>query len=141
MKIGLLSYCKTKRHNVLRTPAKDLYQGVLFKAGYKYLKNLQVDRIYILSALYGLIYETDLVGYYELRLAHNKEDNLNWANSVITKLSEVADLDNDVFIILAGNDYMRNIVSKIKHYVCPLVGCGGLGCQLQWLKKENLLNE
>lgn len=137
MKIGLISCGKTKVNNAKRIKAKDLYQGTLFKESYKYLINQEVDRIYILSAKYGLVHENKLIDNYEQRMTGRAKENKKWAGRVIAALEEVADLDNDTFIIMAGNDYKKNIVVNLKNYECPLNGLTGLGHQLHWLKDEN----
>lgn len=51
-KIGLIS-CVSKKLNC-KTKAKDLYTSPLFKYSLAYARKLNPDKIYILSAKYGL---------------------------------------------------------------------------------------
>ena len=62
MKITILS-CSKKKHPLSEggtIEAKDLYQGQIFRKSYIYAnKFLKPDRIYILSAKYGLLKPSD----------------------------------------------------------------------------------
>jgi len=138
--IGLISCCKSKVDGAQNILAKDLYQGALFKAGYQYLRSRKVEKIFILSAQYGLIPETELISYYEKRVPSNDFENKSWAKQVLQHLSIVANLENDYFVIMAGNDYKRNLLPALRHFECPLEGHGGLGSQLHWLNEVNRKN-
>jgi hypothetical protein len=93
-----------------------------------------------LSAKHGLIHENELIDYYNQRITGRVKENKQWAKRVIATLEKVTDLDNDTFIIIAGNDYKKNIVVKLKNFECPLKGLTGLGHQLHWLKGENSIH-
>ena len=62
MKVILIACCKTKASG--KMPAKDLYQGTLFKKSLEYARTLKPERIYILSAEHHLLPLDKEIGYY-----------------------------------------------------------------------------
>lgn len=70
MKIALISCSKTKTKKAGK--AKDVYIGKLFK-GYYYLAKRECDKIYILSAKYGLLEENDIIDPYNQTLKGARE--------------------------------------------------------------------
>ena len=58
-----------------------------------------------------------------------------WANNVLQDLRKVADLNNDEFIFLAGENYRKYLIPHIKNYKIPLKGLS-IGKQLQYLKER-----
>ncbi len=66
MKIALISCVAKKQKN--KSQAKDMYVSPLFRGAYRYAKSLGVDKIYILSAKYGLLEELDVVEPYNVTL-------------------------------------------------------------------------
>jgi cytoplasmic iron level regulating protein YaaA (DUF328/UPF0246 family) len=114
--------------------AKDLYISTLFKLNLAYAKSLNPDKIFILSAKYGLVNLGEEIEPYNttLNIMHSKEIK-EWASNVIEKLSKVADLKNDEFVFLAGNRYRKFLVPRTKNYKVPLEGLS-IGRQLQFLK-------
>jgi cytoplasmic iron level regulating protein YaaA (DUF328/UPF0246 family) len=54
MKQIVLISCSSKKINK-KARAKDLYSSILFKRSLNYAKKLNYDRIYIISALHGLV--------------------------------------------------------------------------------------
>ena len=45
-----------------------------------------------------------------------------WGKKVIEQLAEQANLKNDNFIILAGQEYIKPIIENITHFTNPLKG-------------------
>lgn len=103
---------------------------------YHYAKSLMPDYIYILSAKYGLLEEEKIIYPYNetLKSKTEKEKKL-WSYYIIQNLLKKGhDLDNDEFIILAGNEYRKYIIQKFKNYSIPLKGLT-LFKQIQYLSK------
>jgi cytoplasmic iron level regulating protein YaaA (DUF328/UPF0246 family) len=117
-------------------PARDLYQGDLFRKSLAYAKGLNPDNIYILSAKYGLVGLDDEIEPYDTTLntmpAHERQE---WSRSILDALDAVADLDTDHFTILAGKKYREGLVPQMPKVDIPLEGLG-IGKQLRWLKKR-----
>ncbi len=135
MRIVLIS-CVAKKQAVPAL-AKDMYISPLFRGAYRYAKKLNADRIYILSAKYGLLEETDLIEPYNETLnTKSKAEIQKWAYEVLTALSKKANLQADEFVFLAGERYRRNLIEKINYTLVPLKGLS-IGKQLSFYK-ENL---
>jgi len=134
MKVILVS-CVSKKLSS-KAKAKDLYVSPLFKFNLKYAKSLNPDKIFILSAKYGLIDLDEEVEPYNQTLNNmSSKEVRTWADNVLNKLKEVSDLKNDEFIFLAGERYRKYLIPKITNYKIPLKGLG-IGKQLKYLKEQ-----
>ena len=60
-----------------------------------------------------------------------------WAVQVLKRLADRYDLDNDEFIILAGDKYRKFIIPQLKHWEAPLKGLR-IGQQLAWYIKHTV---
>jgi len=134
MRIVLISCVAKKRmHSTL---AKDMYISPLFKGAYQYAHKLGADRIFILSAKYGLLEESDLIEPYNETLNTKSMTEIKkWASNVLTLLSGKTDLNNDEFIFLAGEKYRKYLIGSIQHTSVPLEGMS-IGKQLSFYKKN-----
>jgi len=134
-KVVLISCVSKKLPN--KSKARDLYISPLFKKSLQYAESLKPDRIFILSAEYGLIKLNQQISPYDktLNKMHTSEIK-QWADSLLNQLKRTADLENDRFIFLAGNNYRKFLLPHIKYYKIPMEGLG-IGKQLQWLTKMN----
>jgi len=133
-KIILIS-CVSKKLNHT-SKAQDLYVSPLFQKNLRYAKSLNPDKIFILSAKYGLLSLTDEVEPYNKTLNKMTSNEIKeWANSVLKQLQKVSDLDNEEFIFLAGNNYRKFLLPHIKNYKIPMLGLG-IGKQLKWLTER-----
>jgi len=133
-KIILIS-CVSKKLNC-KSKAQDLYISPLFKKSLIYAKSLNPDKIFILSAEYGLLSLTDEVEPYDKTLNKMTSNEIKeWANLVISQLQKVSDLNKDEFVFLAGNKYRKCLLSHIKNYKIPMLGLS-IGKQLNWLKER-----
>ncbi|WP_296184827.1 DUF6884 domain-containing protein [uncultured Neisseria sp.] len=97
---------------------------------------IRADKIFILSALHGLLNLSDEVEPYNLTLndmavAKRKA----WAEEVLKSLRENADIEKDEFVFLAGERYRQFLMPFLKNYSIPMQGLK-IGMQLQWLTKE-----
>lgn len=133
MKIALIACVKKKNNHNCK--AKEMYISTLFKYCYKYASK-RVDKIYILSAKYGLLNEETVIYPYNETLKSKSEyDKKVWSYRVIKELAKVADIENDSFLILAGLEYRKYIIQKIKKYEIPLKGLS-LYNQVKYLKEH-----
>ena len=73
--IGLISCVKSKQDKICE--AKDMYKSVLFRYMYAYAKK-RCQKVYILSAKYGLLAENALIAPYNTTLnAMNEKERKN----------------------------------------------------------------
>lgn len=118
-----------------KTKAKDLYKSSLFKSSLTYAYKLNPDKIFILSALHHLLDLDKEIEPYNVTLSNvpkdkrkaglkilNSTEKKEWGKKVIEQLAEQADLKNDNFIILAGQEYIKPIIDSISHLTNPLNG-------------------
>ena len=134
MRIALISCVKLKLNH--KACAKDLYISSLFRKIYIYIyKHIKPDKIFILSAKYGLLEESDIIEPYNETLKEkNEHDKKVWAYNVIVSMkSKKIDLEKDEFYIFAGLEYRKYLCQKIKNYNIPLKGLS-IGNQLKFLK-------
>jgi cytoplasmic iron level regulating protein YaaA (DUF328/UPF0246 family) len=134
MKKIILISCAAKK---LKTKAKaqDLYISTLFKESLKYAYSFNPDKIYILSALYGLVELDTEIEPYNVTLSSksnknpelislNKTQISEWGEKVINQLQNISNIDVDVFIFLAGQPYIKPLRQYIhdKNIVEPMKG-------------------
>ena len=134
MKIVFISCVKSKlNHSALAT---ELYISSLFKKNLAYAKLLNPDKIFILSAKYGLVYLDQKLEPYEQTLNSMKiKDVQSWANNVAKQLIGNVDFNNDEAIFLAGEKYRKFISPLFSKSNAPMQGLG-FGRQLQWLDRN-----
>ena len=134
VKIVLIS-CVSKKLSH-KAKAKDIYISPLFKMNLKFAKSFNPDKIFILSAKHGLIdLDKEIEPYDKTLNLMRSAEKKKWVNNVLHSLRKVADLDNDEFIFLAGENYRKYIIPHTKKYNIPLKGLS-IGRQLQYLKEE-----
>ncbi len=130
-KIVLIS-CASKKLPA-RAKASELYISPLFKGNLNYAKSLNPDKIFILSAKYGLLNLEEMIEPYNETLNEkSKDERQEWANKVLEKLKQEIDLNNDKIIFLAGEKYREFLLPFIKNFEIPLEGLG-IGKQLCFL--------
>lgn len=135
-KVVLISCVKSKLS--VHAKAKDLYTSDLFRSSLQYAYYLKAEKIFILSAKYGLVELDQVISPYETTLNNMCEPQKRaWANVVIQALRHKTDLQSDLFIILAGENYRKYLLPAIKHYEIPLEGLA-FGQQLHELKRRVL---
>lgn len=130
----ILIACSSKKLN-RRARAKDLYAGPLFKLSWAYALKERPDKIYILSALHGLLDPETDIDPYNVALTRppnsdsssavkvlTAKEKKRWGNQVIAALSTFADLRRDNFIILAGKEYIKPLADNLLHLRDPLKG-------------------
>ena len=132
-KIVLIA-CVSKKRNK-RAKAKDLYISPLFKSSYAYALRQNPNKIFILSALHHLLHPDKETDPYDVTLSNvpkNKRkpglkvlsptEKIEWGRKVIEQLSKKANLKDDTFIILAGQEYIKPIRDSISNLINPLEG-------------------
>lgn len=120
-KLVLISCVKTKR--TFKCKARDMYISPLFKKSLSYAQKLAPDQIYILSAKYGLLGLDDEIEPYERTLkTMPRGEQIKWASLVLGQLGAKTDLKEDLFVILAGKDYYKDLVRHMRHVELPLDG-------------------
>ncbi|HOU09151.1 MAG TPA: hypothetical protein PLD68_00415 [Clostridiales bacterium] len=135
MLVVLIS-CVAKKKKV-PSPANEMYVSPLFKGAYRYAQKLGADKIFILSAKYGLLEEDDIIEPYNETLNDKtQEDVKKWAISVIQKLNTHSDIQNDFFVLLAGERYRKYLLSDLNNCSIPLKGMP-IGKQLAFYKENN----
>jgi hypothetical protein len=136
MKRIVLISC-VSRKGIKKAKAKDLYKGSLFTNSLAYGESLNPDKIFILSAFYHILDLDKEIEPYDVTLSYvstakkAKKPNLivltkaeakHWGRIVLEQLSEVADLKNDKFIMLAGQSYLEPIKNGLTIIEEPLKG-------------------
>ena len=114
--------------------AKDLYISTLFKLNLKYAEKLEPDKIFVLSAKYGLLPLDQEIEPYEQTLNNMRSSDVKeWANRVLEQINDVCSIDETEFTFLAGEKYRKYLMPHIKNAQIPLEGLR-IGEQLQRLK-------
>ena len=132
MKKIILISCASKKINK-KIKAQDLYISALFQKNLQYAKSLNPDKIFILSAKYGLLKLDEEVEPYDKTLNKMRSCEIKeWATTVLNQLQKVVDLDKDEFVFLAGNNYRKFLLPSINNYKIPMLGLS-IGKQLKWL--------
>ena len=135
MKSIVLISCASKKLS-RRAKAKDMYISPFFKYNLKYAQSSNPDKIFILSAKYGLLSLEKVIEPYEKTLNTMSANEIKeWASGVIFKLRKVADLEKDMFTLLAGINYRKYLLPHIKRFKIPLKGVT-IGEQLKYLKQK-----
>ena len=133
-KIVLISCVSQKR--AYRSKAKDMNISTLFKKNLAYARRLKPDAIYILSAKYGLLdLETEIDPYNHSLNTMSAGERRSWSDKVIKQLKQVANLQEDHFIFLAGINYRKYLLPHLRSYEIPLEGLT-IGKQLQTLSSQ-----
>lgn len=133
MRIALIACSKEKKN--YPCPAHELYSAsTLFSLSYQYAKK-HADKIYILSAKYGLVAENQILEPYNRSLIEmSRQQQLSWANSVLQALHKECNIVSDSFVLFAGNTYCRDLVQHLPNHNLPLNGLR-MGERMAHLKK------
>lgn len=143
-KVVLIS-CSSKKED-REMKAEHIYTSELFIRSLQYARHLNSNKIYILSAKYGLLNLDTIIQPYDVTLSYvtpkdrrpglkvlNPYENKQWANNVLNQLREEnIDINNTKFIILAGKSYFENLIPLMTNYELPLDGLK-VGERLQFL--------
>ena len=126
MHIGLVACGKKKLDKP--APARELYQGDLFKKAAAYCEK-NYDKWFILSAKHGLLDPDEVVEPYEMTLNKMTSAQVDaWAQEVASRLN------GSTYYLHAGKEYQR-IRYYLDKYVIP-VPTVGIGKKLKWYKQQ-----
>jgi hypothetical protein len=119
--------------------ARDMYSASpRFRYMLEYAELLRPDKIFILSAKYGLLSLDEIIEPYNITLnMMTQKEIMGWSKHVLNSLERISDLKKDEFVFLAGNNYRKYIVSHLSIYKIPMEHVG-LFYQSAWLKREIL---
>ena len=135
MRTIILISCVSKKQ-LHKAIARELYTSPLFRYALRYAESLHPDKIYILSAKYGLVSLDTLIAPYDVTLNTMTAPVIRqWSKDVLSALAQVADLEHDRFIFLAGEKYRKYLIPEIRNYEIPLEGLG-IGKQLHYYKEH-----
>ena len=120
-RIALISCTSSKKDYACQ--AKELYsESATFRLEYE-LANILAEEIYILSAKHGIVAKDTVLAPYDYTLMHKSKDiKTQWSSKVLSQMREMFSIEEDEFIILAGNDYCEYLLPSIKKYWLPLKG-------------------
>jgi hypothetical protein len=131
MKIALIGCVKKKVS--YKTKAELLYDSTLFKYSLQYAKQ-ESDKVFILSAKYGLLSLDRTIEPYEVTLnTFSEQEKIEWSNMVFKQIKKDIGLNNQ-FMYLCGSNYKKYLLDILPGSD-PLKGLG-LGKRIQWLKNH-----
>lgn len=121
MRIALIS-CTSKKKQYKCTASELYSESPRFALSHKYAKK-SCDKVYILSAKYGLISEDEIIEPYNETLKDKStEERKKWSSKVLMDLQSKFSLESDEFLILAGTSYNKYLLPNINKYELPLKG-------------------
>lgn len=130
-RIAFIACSKTKKR--YPAPARELYQGSLFKKALRYTES-EFNQVYILSAKYGLVSLDKVISPYEKTLNNmSVKERKKWAEIVLEQMEEEGLDDPSSHYFFTGSNYCEYFEGHK-----PLEGLS-LGFQLQWFQGK--LNE
>ena len=125
--IAFIACSKSKAKNP--KPAQFLYQGSLFRKSLVYTKS-RFKKVYILSALYGVVDLNEIIIPYEKTLNNMPiNERKKWAYKVHKQLKEKG-INKEKMWFFTGKKYHEFFTGEK-----PLQGLS-LGYQLQWFNKQ-----
>jgi hypothetical protein len=134
MNVVLISCVGKKKPR--KCKAKDLYDSTWFRYAWSYAQSLNPDKVFVLSAKYGLVDpEAEIEPYKETLITKSGRERCAWAASLLTSLRDRTDVTNDTFIILAGEKYRAYFVGHLANHDMPIRGLR-IGQQLKRLRER-----
>ena len=113
-----------------------MYVSDLFKKSLAYAKKLNPEKIFILSAKYGVLELDEVIEPYELTLNTMKEaEKKEWTLKCLQQLKSKQVNFDEKTIFLCGNNYRKYLMKEFTDYDIPLAHLG-IGQQLSFYKKH-----
>lgn len=130
-----ISCVKSKRKT--KAKARDMYISPLFRYSLKYALSLTSEnKIYILSAKYGLLKLDEVINPYELTLnTMNESEKKKWAYKVYFQMKKHGINFDEEAVFLTGKNYRKYLMTKFSNATAPLKNLG-LGMQLSFYKNN-----
>ena len=137
MDIAFISCVKEKR--IGKYKAKDLYTSDFFRKSFGYCSS-KYDKVFILSAKYGLLELEEEIENYEMTLNDfSKIEKIEWSVMVCNQMENKIDDSDDLFFYV-GNNYREHLLPMLSNNCfVPLEG-KGIGEQLQYFKNNTETN-
>lgn len=115
-------------------PAGEMYIGGYHLACQRYaLSRVDRERVFILSALYGLLGLDETITPYDLRMGKPGSVSLSTLREQVEALGIVNEKE---VTALGGIEYVKMVRLLYLNVRLPLKGVGGIGKQLAWLKEH-----
>jgi hypothetical protein len=136
--IYLIACCKKKERG--RHPARELYVSSLFRKSLCYAElNKDCERVFVLSAKYGLVGIDEEIEYYDLTLNNMRVAEIKkWGSRVVQQMKYCGILNNSYrFCFLAGMNYINPIKAQYSKivYENPMEGMR-IGKRLRFLNES-----
>jgi hypothetical protein len=135
MRIALISCGKQKL--VGSHPAKELYISTLFRFAHTHAVRY-FDKVFILSAKYGLLSPDEVIADYDLTLTGMRdEERKRWADSVLLQMKEHV-RNGDELHFFCGSKYRAHLIDALRdtHQCIVPLHRMGIGSQLAWYKRR-----
>ena len=116
-------------------PAGEMYVGAYHRGCLGYALTLvggDESRVFILSSKYGLLSLGDMIAPYDLRMGNPG----SVGTDIVKRQAKVRGISGRVVVALGGKAYTDVCRSVWSNCKTPLTGVGGIGKQLQWLKRK-----
>lgn len=135
-RVALLGCSKRKLDRA--APAHEMYQGRLFKRAYRLYAQLYGYETYILSALLGVVPPDRQIVPYDISMKDlSKEGVREWADDVVTSLSQVKGYPDITWHVVCGRDYWWPLKMRLEgQHVYPLKDKGGYALQCKYLSQQ-----
>lgn len=131
--IVFISCAKSKQKS--RSMAQDMYISPLFKKQLAFAKTFNPDKIYILSAKYGVVELEQYISPYDLTLNDMPNSKRKeWAYKCYLQLKKKNINFNEKAIFLCGENYHKYLSQVFKNAEIPL-GDLPFGKRLQYLNQ------
>ncbi len=128
--------CTKKKQNY-PCKAKEMYTASQwFRGGWQYAESLRPEKIYILSAKYGLLDPDEQIEPYEKTLSSARENEIKKWSIMVSKQIKKAGIDrNEQAVFLCGKNYRKYIKNLFKNHTAPCEHLG-IGEQMKFFKKN-----
>lgn len=132
---AFISCVKTKRD--YPCAAKDMYISPLFRYAYAYaMRRVAKDKIYILSAKYGLLPADKKIEPYEKTISNaRKQEQKIWSYKILNMMKDYNIPYDANILILAGGGYRKYIENYLPNAKCPVHGLS-MGKMLNFYKEN-----
>lgn len=133
MKIVLVTCVKEK--DTKPTTAEKMYKSTYYTYLMALAKSLKPDKIFILSAKYGLLpLEKVIEPYNETLIGKPAWEIEQWAEKVFTQMKAEELPEDAEYVFLAGAKYRKYLQPMLQNTSVPLEGLG-IGSQMGVIKK------
>lgn len=135
MRIALISCGKQKLAG--SHPAKELYISTLFRFAYTHAL-LHFDKVFILSAKYGLLCPDEVIADYDLTLTGMRdEERKRWAAGVLLQMKAHVGVGDELHFF-CGSKYRAHLIEALRetHQCIVPLHRMGIGSQLEWYKRR-----